>query len=892
MAGIDRARGSLPGGQTVRRAWRRLVAVVHRDRIDRELDEDVRAHLELAERDARSAGLSPDEARRAALQCFGPIQAMKEAHRDERGLPGLEHLVRDVRYGLRAMGRSPRFAAVAVCTLALGIGANTAIFSVVDAVLLRPLPYRDADRLVTIASNTGPGMRREAFTAVSYPDYQDISRLTDAVAGAAAYSNDRYNLIDAGEPREVQVTRATPNLLSVLGISPVVGRGFTAGEAHAPVAIVSHALWLSDFGGDMRALGRPIFLDGKPFTIIGVMPGNVPFPDASTEAWIPIWWGIADAPAMAEMRLYRAFSMVARLAPGASLGKLRDDLDLLGKHITASGEATSKFGTGERFAATALRDQVAGDARQPLLILFGAVALVLLIACVNAANLLVARANGRQKEFAVRRAIGAGRWALVRQLLVESVLLALAAGIVGLLLAAAGLDVLAAQLPHGYVAGIDGRVLGFTVVLATATGLGFGIVPALRASAPALDQSIRDGAGATVGRSHRRARNLLIVSEIALALVLLVGSALLVRSFIAVTTINPGFNPQGLLTARIRLTPERYPTVSQKRAFFAELVQRLRTQPGVSAITFSDGAPLSGRRRMVGTNPQRIRPEDPDQFLAVEAIAVGPDYFSTMRIPILQGRGIAADDEREGAPPVCVVSKSLADRLWPGRNPIGQPGMGRRDDVKVVGVVSDVRSESLERAGGLAVYSPTTDDDRAYDEMWLVLRSAHPLRVAPALQAAVRSLDATQPIAEIATYDQIIQQQYARLRLITALITLFAALALVLAVIGIAGVTAYAVSQRTRELGIRIALGARTIDVLRLLLSETVLLVVIGLGIGSAAAFGSTRVLRSLLYGVTSTDPTTFGAAALALGLVALVATYVPARRAGRVDPVVALRNV
>lgn len=875
----------------MRRAWRRLLAVVYRDRIDRELDEEVRSHLELAERDARSTGLSPEAARREALLRFGPIEAMKEAHSDEREAPALEHLVRDVRYGLRAMGRNPRFATVAVCTLALGIGANTAIFSVVNAVLLRPLPYRDPDRLVTIASNTDPAMRREAFTALSYPDYQDISKLTDAVAGAAAYSSDRYNLIDIREPREAQVTRVTPNLLSVLGISPAIGRGFAAGETYAPVAIISHALWLSDFGGETRVLGRQISLDGKPFTIIGVMPANVPFPDASTEVWIPIWWGMADAPAMAEMRVYRAFSTVARLAPGASLGKLRDDLDLLGKRITASGEATSKIGTGESFAATLLRDQVAGDAQQPLLILFGAAAMVLLIACVNAANLLVARANTREKEFAVRRAIGAGRWALVRQLLVESVLLALAAALGGLLLAAVGLDLLAAQLPHGYVAGIDGRVLAFTVVLAVATGLGFGIVPALRASAPALEQSIRDSAGATVGRSHRRAGNLLIVSEIALALVLLVASALLVRTFIGVTTINPGFDPQGLLTARIRLTPERYSTVSQKRAFFDELVQRLRTQPSVTAITFTDEAPLSGTRLMVGTNPQRIRPDDPDQFLEVEAIAVGPDYFSTMRVRILRGRGIAADDEREGAPPVCVVSKSLADRLWPGQNPIGQPGIGRRDDVKVVGVVRDVRSESLERAGALAVYSPTTYDNRSYDEMWLVLRSAHPLRVAPTLRAAVRTLDATQPIAEIATYDEMIQQQYARLSLITALITLFAVLALVLAVMGIAGVTAYAVSQRTRELGIRIALGARTIDVLGLLLTETVLLVVIGLGIGWAAAVASTRALRSLLYGVTSTDPMTFGTAALALGLVALFATYVPARRAGRVDPVAALRS-
>lgn len=882
----------------MRRAWQRLVALARRDQLDRELDEDVRAHLELAERDARAAGLSAEEARRDALRRFGVIEAMKDAHRDERGAPWVEHLVRDVRYALRTVRRNPGFAAIAVGTLALGIGANTAIFSVVDAVLLRPLPYRDADRLVTIASSADFGGRREAFTALSYPDYQDIGRLTGAVAGIAAYSNDRYNLTRAGGAREVQVTRTTTDLLGVLGVSPAIGRDFDANESHAPVAIISHALWISAFDGNASALGRTLTLDDKHFTIVGVMPTDFAFPDASTDVWIPIWWALADAPAMAEMREYRAFSTVARLAPGASLETLGSGLDVLAKRVTtleqkqSGGRAGPKDLLGESFVATRLHDQIAGNARQPLLILFGAVSLVLLIACVNAANLLVARANTREKEFAVRRAIGAGRGPIVRQLLVESVLLALGAAAAGLALADWGLGVLAAELPRGYAAGIDGRVLGFTILLAVATGLGFGIVPALRASAPALESSLREGAAGTRGRSHRRARNGLIVSEVALALVLLVGSALLVQSFIGITTINPGFDPDNLLAARIRLTPQRYATLSQKQAFFDGILDRLRAVPGVSSATLANWLPLSGNVRMVGMNPHQIRPDDPDQFLVLANMAVGPDFFSTMRLPVVTGRAFTADDYRADSRPVCIVNQSLAHELWPHKSPVGQIGMGRTGGALVVGVVGDVRNESLERPGGPAMYVPITQTrERNYDEIWIALRSAHPLRVAPELQAIVRSEDASQPIAEIATYDAIIQRAFASLRLTTALITLFAVLALVLAVIGIAGVTAYAVSQRTRELSIRIALGARAIDVLRLLLGETAAVVLIGLAIGLAAAFISTRALRSFLYGVTSTDPFTFAGAALALGFVALIATYLPARRAGRVDPADALRT-
>ncbi|HET7024662.1 MAG TPA: ABC transporter permease [Gemmatimonadales bacterium] len=869
----------------------RLRALFRRDALERELDDELRFHLEQETEKLRREGLSAVEAARQARIALG-IEATKEAARDARGVAAFEHLARDARYALRAVRRNPGFACMAVLTLALGIGANTAIFSVVNAVLLRPLPYPDADRLVTISSSVSgmPGDGGSSAMALSYPDYQDIGKLTDVLTGAAAWSTDHYNFSSAAEPRELEVARTTAPLFPVLGVAPVIGRTFSVAEMHDPVAVISHGLWLGNFNGDSTALGRTITLDQKSFTIVGVMPAGFAFPGPATDVWIPVGWAMTDAPEMAEVREYRAFSTVARLTPEASLDGLRRALDLLGKQITASGEATSKFGSGESFTANLLRDQIVGNARQPLLILFGAVALVLLIACVNAANLLLARANAREREFAVRRAIGAGRRTIIRQLLVESLLLALAAALVGILLAAAGLRLISAQLPHGYAAGIDGTVLAFTLLLAILTGLGFGIVPALRASDPALEQALRDGSSGTAGRPRRRARSILIVSEVALALVLLVSSALLVRSFVSLNAINPGFDPEGLLAARIRLTPARYATTAQQHAFFADLIERLRTQPGVAAATVADGPPLSGGVISVGMRPRQFRPDDPDQVLIVNETHVGPDFFSTMHIPVIEGRAITVED-RDGSKPVCVINQALAHELWPDQDPIGKTGLGRHGDQTVVGVVANVRSQALERAGGPAIYTPLAQSDRDIDEMWVMVRSDHPLGAIPALRGAVRAEDPSQPIASISTYDAIVQAQYAGLRLITGLISLFAGLALVLAVIGIGGVTAYAVSQRTRELGIRIAMGARAGDVIGLLLNETVILVAIGLGIGLTAAFGVTRALRSLLFGVTSTDLVTFAGAAIVLGLVALLATLIPARRAALVDPVIALRQ-
>jgi putative ABC transport system permease protein len=833
----------------------------------------------------------------------------------------MENLLQDLRLALRQLARSPGFTAVAVLTLALGIGANTAIFSAVDAVLLRPLPYPRSDRLVEVTSSAAEGIR----FGVSYPDLLDLRGLTRDFTGVAAYSTQRYNLTGAGDPREVQAAFVTPDLFDVLEVHPQIGQGFTAAQEHDPLAILSNALWVTSFGRDPSILGKSIALDGKSYTIVGVMPAGFHFPDDEIQVWTPVGGIQANEPRALSDRGLHALNAVARMAEQRTLPQVQGDLNVLakriasetasdtsGRHIVAmsAGPGVSPGGRGFRQSlanelglnAMLLRNSAIGDVRARLWVLLGAVALVLLIACANAANLLLARATTRRREMAIRRAMGAGRARLVRQLLTESVLLALAGAGLGLVLAGWGLDTLLAvwprALPRSTEMGLDGTVLGFTAGLAVLTGIAFGLAPALRATSPQIEEALRDDtAGSGGSRQRRRVQGSLIVAEVALALVLLVGAGLLVRSFIALNQVNPGFDTRDVLAARIRLTPSRYPQGPAQQQFFNTVLETLASRPDVASAGLTVTLPLSGAIRIMAFDPHSIRADYPNPVMIAATSVVTPEYFTTLRIPIRRGRGFTAED-RAGTPRVVIVSAQFANELWPGHDPIGKqlplggPRTGGPQLFTVVGVVDDLRSGQLDEAGIRPALYTAALQEGGQPEMWVVMRSGAgaPLKLVGAIRDAVRVADPQQPIGDMVSLEQLIGRQTAARRFNTTLLGVFAMLALLLSLVGIYGVTSYAVAQRYRELGIRLALGATPRDVVRLLVGESLGRVAAGVVVGLAIALVVTRALASMLFGVEPRDGATFVVAALSFAIVALLATWLPARRATRVDPMVTLR--
>jgi len=837
----------------------------------------------------------------------------------------MDTLLQDLRYAARTLAKAPGFAAVAILTLAVGIGANTAIFSAVDTVLLKPLPFPQSDRLVQIQS---AGFENARF-GISYPDLLDLRRLTDVFAGVGASTSQRYNLTGAGDPLEVQAASVTADLFTVLGVHPEIGRLFGPAEERAPVALLSYGLWATNFGSDRAIVGKPIALDGKSYTVVGVMPAGFHFPDDNIQVWTPIGDALAQNPQAETLRGMHFFSAVARLAPRVTFAQATAALNVLGARINAEDSAANAAGGpgGRRqmigisirggapgapnagqharlvdntFAATPLHDVAIGDTRQPLFILFGAVALVLLIACANAANLLLARATTRRREMALRQALGAGRARLVRQLLTESVLLAVGAGALGLVFALWGIHALVAiwpqALPGAGGIGLDGAMLAFTFGLALVTGLAFGLIPAWRASAPGIEETLREDSAGTTGSRRRRLQGGLVVGEITVALVLLVSAGLLVKSFIRLSNVNPGFDTRDLLAARVRLTPTRYASGPAQTQFFDQVLTALASHPGVQSASLAGTLPLSGSFRMLAFDPRTVRPDYPEPFMVLGSFVVSPSYFSAFRIPIRQGRAFTAED-REGAPLVAIVNRATVKELWPNQDPVGrQLTMGFRAGpapsvITVVGVIDDIRSAALDATPRPEIYTPAAQQSQM-DQMWVVFRSANgrPLQMVSAIRDAVHQADPDQPIGEIASLNEIADRLTAARRFNTSLLTLFAVLAVVLSLVGIYGVTSYAVTQRTRELGIRLALGARPAQVVGLLIQENLSRVLLGVGLGLAAAIGVTRVLKSMLFEVSPADALTFGSTAVLLAGVALAATWWPARRATRVDPMIALR--
>ena len=817
----------------------------------------------------------------------------------------LEAIRRDLRFAARGLWRSPGFTAITVATLALGIGANTAIFSVVNAVLLRPLAYRDPAQLVALRGVVE--VRGLNDVRNSAPEYQDFRSEIPALTDVAAAWPISINLTALGDPERIQAAVVSSNYFQVLGTAPALGRDFTADDDQGRigyVVIISWDLFQQRFGGDRSVIGKTVRLDDDPMTIIGVMPPGFRHPlengASPMEVWCPVELGNTDPQFIGDRRA-RVFEVIGRLKPGATVTEAQAQLDALSTRLASRYPDVYPAALGWRAAALPLSERVVGDVRPALLVLLGAVAFVLLIGCANVANLMLARATGRAREIAIRTALGGDRLRLVRQLLTESLLLAALGGALGLLVAVWGTSALgrlaALYLPRAREIAIDGPVLAFTAVLILVTGIAFGLFPALQASRPDLQDVLKDSAKGSAGGGRTRMRAVLVVAEVAVALVLLAGAGLLLRSFQRLVAVDPGFDPERLLTMQVWLpvpndnAKGRYFTQEQRVGFYDRAVAAVRQVPGVTGAALVSRLPYSGR------NDARFkiegRPVSDAQLLpSAEVRLVSPDYFRTMAIPALQGETMP-DGVDSLSSTYAMVNRTLAEREWKGQSPIGQRiqlvGFGG-PTATIVGVVNDVRQ-------GAPDQPPLPEFYLSYrlvagQEMSLVVRTAgDPDALADRVVQSIRSVDPTQPVFGVKSMTRLLADAEAERRFSLLLLSLFAAIALLLSSLGIYGVMAYSTSQRRHEIGIRMALGAATPDVLRLVLQQGMRLVLLGLAIGLFGAWALSRVLAGQLYGISARDPFTYAAVALLLGTVAFAATWLPARRATRVDPMISLRS-
>ena len=807
-------------------------------------------------------------------------------------------LWKDVQFAARMLWKNGGVTAVAVVALALGVGANTAVFSVVNAVLLKPLPYKDPDRLVRLSEHSEqiPGM------SVSYPNFLDWREQQTVFERMAAMQPASYNLSGEGEAERLQGRNVSPEFFPVLGVEPALGRAFTEEEnvpGRGRVAVISHGLWQRRFGGDPRILGRALTLNGEPHTVVGVMPPNFIF-GRPTDVFVPIG-SLVDRMMMMRGN-HPGIYVLARMKPGVTAEGALREMKAIAARLAAQYPDSN---TGNSVALQPLGEFFVSDVRPSLLILLGAVGLVLLIACANIANLLLARAASRGREIAIRTALGASRWRVVRQLLTESVLLSLVGGGVGLLLALWSVDVLrgmaAGNLPPTADISLDASVLLFTLAVSLVTGLVFGLAPALQASRTDLNTSLKEGGRSqTGGAGGQRLRSALVVAEVALSLLLLVGAGLLLKSFVRLREARLGFEPRGLLTMQVSRTVGKGQTPERAAAYFDELAERVRALPGVKAVTYAAGMPQLGAPET--TTGVEGRPEPPPGKKPQAVLYVtSPGFLDAMGTRLLRGRFF---DERDthGSQRVAVVDEEFARALFPGEDPVGQRLQGFEAEnvppAVIVGVVEHVNNYGLnapEPVRPQLYYAFKQIPEQFLPEVlggiYVAARTAgDPAALAPAVRREAQAIDPAQPLYRVSTMEEVVAQSIATQKLSTTLLAFFAAVALALAAVGIYGVMSYSVTQRRHEIGIRMALGAQPRDVLRMVVGRGMVLTLVGLGLGLAGALALTRVMSSLLYGVSATDPVVFAAVPFALAAVALVANLVPARRAMRVDPMVALR--
>jgi putative ABC transport system permease protein len=869
--------------------------LLRRKRAEQELSSELRFHIERQTEENLAAGMSPQEALRAAVREFGGVEQVKEECRDTRRVNYLENLSKDIRYGFRMLHKSPGFAFFAVAVLALGIAANSAIFSIADAVLIRPLPYADANRLVIVWEDASAyGFPKDTPAPGNFSDWKSRNQVFTDVAATGFGGS--FNLTGQGIPEKLTGREVTANLFSVLGVTPELGRDFRPEDdvpGATPVTILSHGLWVRRFGGDPQILGKEISLNYEKCTVVGVMKRGFQFPDRDGELWVPERFTKEQLANHGSHFL----EVVARLKPEVSLKSANADLAVIAQQLEKEHpDSNSKVGA----FAVPLREEFAGDVRPAILVLVGAVCFVLLIACANVANLLLSRAAGRRRELAMRLALGATRGRIVQQMLTESVLLAILAGMAGLLLSVWGTRFLATLIPAGIApltgTGVDGRVLLFTVSVTLATGILFGVIPASRVSQSHLTPSLKQGGGQSgVGSGNQRLRDALVICEVALAIVLLAGGALMIRSLQNLYHLDPGFRADHVLVTHTPLPDQKYKSLTQRTVFYNQVLANVGNLPGVVAAGYTTWIPLTNPGGAMGVTLEGKPEPTPGQALIPNVRIISKDYAAALGMKLIEGR-LFEQGDGFGKPLVALINQTMARNYWPGEHPVGKHfktgGYSQKSPwITVAGIVGDIRQAGLDLPARAEMYFPYQQQDDGFSPEYLAVRtSGDPMALAEVVRQQIWAVDKEQPVAGVMPLEDLVDDNLSARKMQASLLSGFAGLALLLVTLGIYAVLSFAVTQRTQEIGVRVALGAQPRDVLRMIFSQGFKLFLIGAGIGLVAAFGLSHALVHLLFGVSAYDPASFAGVTLLLAAVALLACYVPARRATRVDPLIALR--